>query len=102
MDWRNSTEYRIWRVGVIRRDSTCQCCGTLQNRHAHHINHATYFPEQRFDVENGITLCDTCHSHFHNDFKRSTREKCDVFDLGEYMKLATYFKEKGKINEIGL
>ncbi len=96
MDWRNTKEYRIWRVGVIRRDSTCQCCGSLQDRHAHHINHATYFPEQKFIIDNGITLCGECHSHFHNDYKQSTREKCDRHDLNEFMIIANYFKNKGK------
>lgn len=93
--WRNTREYRIWRVGVIRRDGVCQLCtrGPKEGitRHAHHLNHATYFIDQRFDVENGITLCERCHSHFHNDYKNSTREKCTLHDYQEYKKLKEYF-----------
>jgi len=94
MSWRNSKEYRIWRAEVIRRDVRCVVCDTLQNRHAHHINHATYFPEQRFDVENGVCLCADCHSHFHNDFRGTTRMKCTRYDYDNYISLTNYFKEK--------
>ena len=92
--WRQTRDYRVWRAQVIRRDKVCKVCGTLKARHAHHLNHATYFPEQRFDVSNGITLCGKCHSHFHNDFKKSTREKCTEHDMKEYQKLAEYFMER--------
>ncbi len=93
--WRNTRDYRIWRVGIIRRDVVCQICkrgpkdGII--RHAHHLNHATYFIDQRFDIDNGITLCSECHSHFHNDYKNSTREKCTEKDYLEYRKLSLYF-----------
>jgi len=92
MNWRNTTEYRVWRAGVIRRDARCQVCDSLQNREAHHINHATYFPEQRFEITNGITLCATCHSHFHNNYKNSTKEKCTIKDYLNFKCLIDYLK----------
>ncbi len=67
-NWRNTRLYRIWRMLVIRRDKVCQICGSNKKRHAHHLNHATFFPEQRFDPENGICLCLHCHSIVHNKF----------------------------------
>jgi len=99
MSWRNTREYRIWRALVVGRDKRCKICNSLQKRNAHHINHATFFPEMRFDIENGITLCSTCHSHFHNDFIGSTRKKCTRHDLNEYMRIAEYYLQKEKINE---
>jgi 5-methylcytosine-specific restriction endonuclease McrA len=92
MDWRKTTEYRVWRVSVIRRDSTCQVCGTIKNREAHHMNHATYYPEQRFEVTNGVTLCKRCHNEFHTNFKNSTKEKCTVLDYLNFKKLIEYIK----------
>ena len=92
-NWRNTRDYRIWRVGVIRRDKACQLCGSRDKRHAHHLNHSTYFIDERFNTENGICLCSKCHSHFHNDYKSSTREKCTLHDYEEYSKLADYFFE---------
>lgn len=56
-------EYKKWREAVFKRDSwTCQECG----RHgcyleAHHIKSWARFPEDRYDVGNGITLCKSCH-----------------------------------------
>ena len=90
-NFRNTRDYRVWRAGVIRRDKVCQLCLTRDGRHAHHLNHSSYFIDQRFDVENGICICALCHSHFHNDYKGSTREKCTKHDYEEYRKLRDYF-----------
>jgi len=52
-----------WRKAVFERDNfTCQECkergGYLE---AHHIKPFAYFPELRFEVTNGQTLCRKCH-----------------------------------------
>ena len=93
-DWRNSREYRVWRVRVIRRDKVCQVCGSLQNRNAHHLNHATYFKDERFNVENGVCLCRSCHTQFHTNFKRSFRTKCTAYDFRNFVALMSYAKER--------
>ena len=88
--WRTSKEYRIWRLSVIRRDSRCVICDSLQNRQAHHLNSASYFPDERFDISNGITLCSKCHSQFHCNFKKSFREKCTKDDFLNFKELVKY------------
>lgn len=60
---RRSAALRSWRKKVLNRDDfTCQVCdnkgGKLQ---VDHIKPFAYFPELRFDVENGRTLCVECH-----------------------------------------
>ncbi len=92
-DWRRSREYRIWRVGVIRRDPKCVICDSMERRNAHHINSGSYFPDERYDINNGVTLCYKCHMNFHNNFKRSYREKCTEYDFENFKCLTTYFKE---------
>ena len=61
---RNSQEYRDWRFAVFKRDSfTCQCCKTPHgDLEAHHILNFSSNVEHRFNIENGITLCYSCHN----------------------------------------
>lgn len=99
INWRNSREYRLWRVHVIRRDKVCQICGNPNRRHAHHLNSASYFPDERFDIENGVCLCYGCHMNFHNNFKRSYREKCTKYDYENFVVLSKYFFSKNEVKE---
>ena len=88
-NWRKTRDYRIWAY-MVKKGARCAVCGTIKNRHAHHVNHATYFPYQRFDVENGVCLCGDCHSHYHCDYHRSYREKCSYYDWQNFLSLVYY------------
>jgi len=59
----NTPEYRDWRLSVYERDLfTCQECGERGGSlNAHHIKTFADYPELRFEVSNGITLCEDCH-----------------------------------------
>jgi len=92
-DWRRSRNYRIWRIIVIRRDKVCQCCGTRKRRHVHHKFSASYFPELRFDPNNGVVLCERCHIHFfHLLFKGGTRKKCTEKDFNHFIEITKHYK----------
>ncbi len=76
---RRKPEYLEWRDAVFKRDNyTCQKCGdnTGGNLRAHHIEPFAKYPELRFDVTNGVTLCHTCHEleHFKPDSIRNQRK----------------------------
>jgi len=60
---RGSLDYRLWREAVFQRDNwTCQKCGNRGgDLEAHHIKPFAYFPDLRFEVSNGQTLCRKCH-----------------------------------------
>jgi hypothetical protein len=61
----NRYEYQKWRKEVFARDhNACTGLGPHEGRlHAHHIKDYHNFPELRFDVDNGRTLCEACHKH---------------------------------------
>ena len=56
-----------WAKTIYERDNwNCQSCGKHGGKlHAHHILSFAKFPNKRFDISNGITLCETCHRKVH-------------------------------------
>lgn len=65
---RGSIEYRLWREAVFERDNwTCVWCGARNGNgksiklNADHIKPFALFPELRFAIDNGRTLCVGCH-----------------------------------------
>lgn len=62
-------EYKQWRTEVFKRDNfICRICGTTGGRimNAHHIQRYIDYPEKRYDINNGVTLCKTCHCLVHS------------------------------------
>lgn len=69
-----SIEYKLWRKTVFVRDNyTCIWCGYKGNRiQADHIKPFSQFPELRFAIDNGRTLCIECH------------KKTDTWGINQY------------------
>ena len=68
MKIRAGIEYRLWREAVFERDNyTCIWCETRSGNgkaiilHADHIKPFAQYPELRFALDNGRTLCIDCH-----------------------------------------
>lgn len=68
----SSLEYQNWRKKIYERDNyTCQLCkkkSMPKNSliiNAHHIKPIYKYPKLIFDLNNGITLCKSCHIKIH-------------------------------------
>jgi len=71
---RNSIEYRLWKEAVFKRDDyKCVWCGSEEKIEADHIKTFALYPELRFAIDNGRTLCNECHkttdSYLNKHFK---------------------------------
>lgn len=81
---RASKRWKVWREAVFTRDNyACQDCGARNGNgkavflHPHHIKSFTHYPELRFEISNGITLCDNCHKR-HTSWQTLRRRRRKV------------------------
>jgi 5-methylcytosine-specific restriction endonuclease McrA len=84
---RHSINFRLWREAVFARDNwTCQECnkrgGTL---HPHHIKSFAEYPELRFAIDNGLTLCIKCHLKRHKGIKKTHQVGIRAKELAQLM-----------------
>lgn len=72
-----------WNRKVLKRDNyTCKCCGQHGYKLvAHHLNGYNWDIENRFSVDNGVTLCENCHKEFHHiyGYGDNTKEQYEEF-----------------------
>lgn len=65
-----SQDYKfvLWAKEVKQRDNyTCQLCGSKGGElHSHHIRSWDVYVDDRYDINNGITLCQDHHHMFHD------------------------------------
>ena len=90
---------RVWSVRVRWRDRKCALCGGRSGLQAHHINDKSNHPEEAYELDNGITLCNgsksefKCHSIFHNLFKGGYRRKTSHKDYQRFMILVKAIRD---------
>jgi len=74
---RNDSCYKEWRKSVYSRDGfkcridNAYCCGRIE---AHHILGWVSYPELRYNINNGITLCHAHHPRTRAEEKRLAPE----------------------------
>ena len=74
----NRYEYAKWRKSVLKKDNyTCQECGKRGGRlEAHHIKEWANHTELRYDIGNGMALCEDCHIKIHNHYRKPISKIC--------------------------
>ncbi len=74
---RHTPALKCWKKNVLKRDNyTCRECGIRGGYlEAHHIKEFSNYPELRFDLDNGLTLCLPCHKKTDNYAGRVSADK---------------------------
>lgn len=81
---RDYAEAKNWKKKVYKKDNyICQHCNKKNKSIvAHHLNGWNWDIENRFNIDNGITLCEKCHNEFHNiyGYGNNTKEQFDEWN----------------------
>ena len=78
---RKSLEYKLWREAVFARDNYQCIWGGKEHGtkiQADHIKPFALYPELRFAIDNGRTLCDDCHKKTETYGKRTQEARWHV------------------------
>ena len=69
---------RNWKISVIIRDGrSCAVCGDSKSKIVvHHMNSYHWDIKNRYNPDNGVVMCDSCHKDFHKKYGyRNNTEK---------------------------
>lgn len=79
------SNYKKWSKEVKEQaDYICDCCGKRgYELHSHHLNGWNKFKEQRYDLTNGVCLCEHCHKEFHHLFGQGDNTEQQYIEFKE-------------------
>lgn len=95
-----------WSKRVRERDrNRCIVCNTGKGiLNAHHLNGYADFPEERYILDNGVTLCRRCHQDwFHKIYGRGFNTKAQFDEFISFYRLIKniLLKKRKKVSDAG-
>lgn len=87
-DKRDTVENYHFRKQTLERDDyTCQCCGNRSAKgnkvilNVHHLSNYATDKDNRYNIDNAITLCEECHKKFHKEYgnRENNKKQIDKF-----------------------
>lgn len=83
---RRNPEAKRFRRAVKARDgNTCTICDSKNQLVVHHLNGFKDNVALRYDVDNGVTLCWSCHNAFHQNFMGGYNISCTEQDFEAFL-----------------
>lgn len=85
---RENKKRQQWASEVKKEaDYTCDCCGQWGGTlHSHHLNDFHTHKESRYEISNGVCLCEKCHREFHHHMG-GNHSKCTAEDYYKWKQL---------------
>ena len=83
--------FKKWAQEVKVRDGfQCQICSQRGvYLESHHMNSWDIYVSERYDLNNGVSLCKRCHQRFHDLFGYGNNSK---YQFKQYQQMAEIFK----------
>ena len=93
---RLDSKHKEWSKEVKEQANyTCDCCGKRGGKlHSHHLNDYHSNKELRYDVSNGVCLCNSCHREFHLDYMGNTSVSCYKEDYEDFKEIKNTYDIK--------
>lgn len=85
-----------WAKKVKERDGfVCQICFKEKvYLNSHHMNSWDMFVRERYDIDNGVTLCAPCHDKFHEIYGKGKNTKYQFKEFKETIELIKKLAQK--------
>lgn len=81
---RQSRENALWTKSVLEKDEfLCTLCEVRSDLIAHHKDGYGWCVERRTDIDNGATLCRSCHKAFHGKYGYSNNTEAQFIEYCE-------------------
>ena len=89
-DKRDTVENYHFRKSVFERDNyACIICSNKGLLNAHHITNYCSDINNRYNIDNGVTMCNKCHKAFHKKYGNKNNNK---------MQLEEFIKDNTEVN----